>query len=203
MPAPAARAVVVAEERLAPVRSLPFFLLHLAPLGAIWTGVTTADVVVCVALYIVRMFGITAGFHRYFAHRSFKVGRLTQFLLAFLGSMSAQKGVLWWAAHHRHHHKHSDADDDIHSPRRGFWWSHVGWMLCHKYDDTRFELIKDLTKYRELVWLNRNWWVAPVALAFVLFATGGWSMLLIGFCLSTVLLYHGTFTINSLSHVFG
>lgn len=203
MSVPAARTGLLPEERLAPIRSLPFFLLHLAPLGAFWTGVTVTDVVVCVALYIVRMFGITAGFHRYFSHRTYKVGRITQFALAFLGSMSAQKGVLWWAAHHRHHHKHSDTDEDIHSPRRGFWWSHVGWMLCHKYDDTRYELIKDLTQYRELVWLNRYWWVAPLSLALGLFALGGWSMLLIGFCLSTVLLYHGTFTINSLSHVFG
>lgn len=191
------------EEKIAFLTSTPFLVVHLLPLAALYTGATLADWIVCFVLYAVRMFGITAGYHRYFAHRSYKVGRVTQFVLAFLGSMSAQKGVLWWAGHHRHHHKYSDMDEDIHSPKRGFWWSHVGWMLCTKYDETPYERIKDFAKYPEIVWLNKNWWVPPTMLGVAVFLIGGWSMLWIGFFLSTVLLYHGTFTINSLSHVFG
>jgi stearoyl-CoA desaturase (delta-9 desaturase) len=182
----------------------PFVIMHILPFFAFFTGTRVIDWVVLLVLYYVRMFGITAGFHRYFAHRAYKMGRFSQFCLAFLGSMSAQKGVLWWAGHHRHHHKYSDMENDIHSPlQRGFWWSHVGWILAHKYDETPFENIQDFAAYPELRWLNKYWLVAPISLAVATFVLGGWSMLLIGFFLSTVLLYHGTFTINSLSHVFG
>lgn len=185
------------------VTSIPFFLVHIAALGAFLVETDGFDWLMCLLLYVVRMFAITAGYHRYFSHRAYRVGRVTQFILAFIGSMSAQKGVLWWAAHHRHHHKYSDLEEDIHSPKRGFWWSHVGWMLCTKYDDTRLDKIKDFAAYPELVWLNKYWLVAPVLLAVMLFSLGGVGMLLTGFFLSTVLLYHGTFTINSLSHCFG
>jgi len=185
------------------VKSIPFILMHLVPFAAIWTGVHLRDVVLCVALFYVRMFFITAGYHRYFSHRTYKLGRGMQFLMAFGGATCAQKGVLWWAAHHRHHHKFSDTEYDVHSPRRGFWWSHMGWILCNKYDDTQFDKIKDFAKYPELRFLNRYHLLPPTLLGLAVFLYGGWSALVIGFFLSTVLLYHGTFTINSLSHVFG
>lgn len=191
------------DERLALARSIPFFLMHVAPLFLVFTGVRLVDLAVMLALYVVRMFFITAGYHRYFAHRSYKLGRIMQFLMAFGGSTAAQKGVLWWAGHHRHHHKFSDTDEDVHSPKRGFWWSHAGWILCLKYDETPWARIRDFAKYPELVWLNRFHLVPAALLAVACFAVGGLSMLLCGFFLSTVLLYHGTFTINSLAHVIG
>jgi stearoyl-CoA desaturase (delta-9 desaturase) len=126
-----------------------------------------------------------------------------QFLLAFGGGMSAQKGALWWAAHHRHHHKHSDTAKDIHSPMRGFWWSHMGWIVCRKYDATRFDLIRDFARFPELRWLNRFHLVPPTVLAVLCFLLFGWRGLFGGFFLSTALLYHGTFVINSLTHVWG
>ncbi len=185
-------------------KSAPFFIMHLAVLGAVFTGVRPIDWIVCVGLYYFRMFGITAGFHRFFSHRSYKTSRVFQFVLAWIGTMSAQKGVLWWAGHHRHHHRFSDTQEDIHSPtKRGFWWSHVGWILSSRYDETPMQDIRDYAKYPELVWLNEHYLVPPTLLAIVVFATLGWSGLFIGFFLSTVLLWHGTFTINSLSHVFG
>lgn len=185
------------------VKSIPFVLMHLAPFGALWTGVKLRDVILCVALYYVRMFFITAGYHRYFSHRTYRLGRFMQFIMAFGGATCAQKGVLWWAGHHRHHHKYSDMAEDIHSPRRGFWWSHMGWILCNKYDATPSDKIKDFTKYPELRFLNRFHLLPPTLLGLAVFLYGGWSALWIGFFLSTVILYHGTFTINSLSHVFG
>jgi stearoyl-CoA desaturase (delta-9 desaturase) len=131
------------------------------------------------------------------------MGRVLQFLMAFGGGTAAQKGALWWASHHRHHHKHSDTPEDVHSPLKGFMWSHVGWILCNKYNETDYNAIKDFAKYPELVWLNKHHWVPPTVLGVACFLAGGWSTLIIGFFLSTVLLYHGTFFINSLSHVFG
>jgi stearoyl-CoA desaturase (delta-9 desaturase) len=183
--------------------SIPFILVHFLPLLAIFTGVTWRAVMLAVVLYVVRMLAITGGYHRYFAHRSYKLSRVPQFVLAFVGASAAQKGPLWWAAHHRAHHKYSDTERDIHSPKRGFWWSHVGWILCDKYNKTDSDAIKDFTKYPELVWLDKHDWVAPWALGIASYLVAGWSGLVIGFFLSTVLLWHGTFTINSLSHVWG
>ncbi len=181
-----------------------FILVHLAPLAAFWTGVTTTSVILAVALYVVRMFGITAGYHRYFSHRSFKTSRLGQFLLAWLAMSSAQKSVLWWAALHRHHHRHSDQEDDVHSPlHRGFWYSHVGWIFDAKHDATRMEEVPDLARYPELRFLDRHQLLPAISLAITCFLLDGWAGLFIGFFLSTAVLYHGTFFINSLAHVHG
>lgn len=184
--------------------TIPFLLVHLATIAAIWTGVSRTAAVLCVVLYVVRMFGVTAGYHRYFSHRSFKTSRVGQFVLALLAQSSAQRGILWWAAKHRHHHKHSDTELDVHSPRqRGFLYSHVGWIFSPQHDETDYDAIPDLTKYPELVWLNRHPYLPAAVLAVACFALAGWSGLVVGFFWSTVLLYHGTFFINSLAHVHG
>jgi stearoyl-CoA desaturase (delta-9 desaturase) len=194
----------VQDEKINWLSSIPFFGVHLMCLFVFYTGARPVDVAVCVGLYIFRMWGITAGFHRYFSHRAYKAGRGFQFFLALAGTLSMQKGALWWAAHHRHHHRYSDMEQDIHSPlQKGFWWSHAGWILCDKYNETRYESIKDFARFPELVWLNKFHAVPGVLLAVALYFIGGFSMLVWGFFVSTTLLYHGTFTINSLSHVFG
>lgn len=126
-----------------------------------------------------------------------------QFLMALGATSSMQKGPLWWAANHRHHHRYSDQAEDVHSPKRGFWWSHVGWILCKKWHRSNLEQIPDFAKFPELRWLDRYNLVPPLALAALTFLWGGWGALWIGFFLSTVLLWHATFTINSLAHVFG
>jgi stearoyl-CoA desaturase (delta-9 desaturase) len=191
------------DERVNWIRSIPFVLIHLSVLAVFLTGVRWIDVAVCIGLYYVRMFFITAGYHRYFSHRSYKMGRVMQFLMALGGTTAAQKGVLWWAANHRHHHRYSDMPEDVHSPKRGFWWSHVGWILCDKYEATDHEAIKDFSKYPELRFLNRFHLLPPTLLGVAVFLALGWSGLVVGFLLSTVLLWHGTFTVNSLAHVFG
>jgi stearoyl-CoA desaturase (delta-9 desaturase) len=127
-----------------------------------------------------------------------------QFAFAFLAQSSAQRGILWWAAKHRHHHKHSDTEFDVHSPRhRGFLYSHVGWIFTPQHGATDYDGIPDLTRFPELVWLNRHPYLPAMLLALGCFALGGWVMLVVGFFWSTVLLYHGTFFINSLAHVHG
>ena len=182
----------------------PTLAIHLLPLAALWTGATWQDWAVCAALYFVRMFAVTAGYHRYFSHRTFKTSRAFQFVLAFLAQTSSQRGVLWWAAHHRNHHKFSDLPWDIHSPiQRGFWYSHIGWIYANGLEETDYSKVKDLAKYPELMWLNKYWVVPPIALGVAITLLMGWSGLFVAFALSTVILWHGTFTINSLSHVFG
>jgi len=205
------------EERIDYCGSLPFLLLHLACLLALWTGVSAVSAAVCLIMYGLRMFAITAGYHRYFSHRSYKTGRAFQFVLGCLGAMAAQKGPLWWAAHHRRHHGRSDTADDLHSPVvRGFWWSHVGWFLCRKYSETDFRAIRDFAPYPELRFLNRFHALPPAALAVLMLALGrslevmapglntsATQMLVWGFLISTVLVYHGTFAVNSLAHRYG
>jgi stearoyl-CoA desaturase (delta-9 desaturase) len=150
------------------------------------------------------MFAITAGYHRYFSHRSYKTGRVFQFVLAWFGCSAMQKGPLWWTAHHRRHHRHSDTAQDPHSPRaNSFWWSHVGWLLAldpASHDDHD---VRDWKRYPELRWLNRNHWVPGIMLAGLCWLLAGWSGLVWGFFVSTVLLYHATFAVNSLCHLFG
>jgi len=184
--------------------AIPFVLVHVACLAAFWTGITTGALVTCIVLYAVRMFGVTAGYHRYFSHRSFKTGRAFQFVLAFLSQSSAQRGVLWWAAKHRHHHRYSDTELDVHSPRmRGFLYSHVGWIFTSQHGKTDLDAVPDLAKYPELMWLDRHPYLPATMLAVACFLLGGWPGLVVGFFWSTVLHYHGTFFINSLAHVHG
>jgi stearoyl-CoA desaturase (Delta-9 desaturase) len=192
-----------ADERVDWLRNIPYLAIHLVPFAAIWTGVHARDVWLCIALYFARMFFITGVYHRYFSHRSYKMGRTMQFLMALGGTLAVQKGPLWWAANHRHHHKYSDEVEDVHSPMKGLFWSHMGWIMCQKFTETRVDLIKDFAKYPELRWLNRWHWVPPFVLAVAIFAWGGWSGLVIGFFLSTVICWHCTYFINSLTHLFG
>ncbi len=205
------------DEKFDVIGSTGFMAVHATCLLVFVVGVSWPAVITCVALYAIRMFGITGGYHRYFAHRSYKTSRLFQFFLGFLGNTSAQLGPLWWAAHHRHHHRYSDQDEDLHSPlKRGFIWAHVGWVVCKKYSKTNFQLIPDFAKFPELRFLNRFNLLAPFLLAVGVFffgmllekvapswGTNAWQMLIWGFFVSTTFLYHGTFTINSLAHVWG
>jgi stearoyl-CoA desaturase (Delta-9 desaturase) len=182
----------------------PFLLFHLAALGALFVGFRWYYPIIALASYYLRMFWVTVGYHRYFSHRAFKTSRAFQFVTAFLAMTSTQKGVLWWAAHHRAHHRHSDGPEDLHSPgQSGFWWSHVGWILCDRYGPTDYDGIRDFARFPELRWLNR-WYLVPPALYFLaLWIAGGLPVLVWGGVIGTILLWHGSFTINSLAHIFG
>jgi stearoyl-CoA desaturase (Delta-9 desaturase) len=184
--------------------AIPFVMVHLACLGAIWSGVTWTAVVMAVALYWGRIFSIGAGYHRYFSHRAYSTGRVFQFILAFACQSTAQKSVLWWAAKHRHHHLHSDTELDIHSPRHtGFFYSHVGWIFTRRHDSFDMVKVADWARFPELMWLHRHERVPAYALALLCFLIGGWSGLFVGFFCSTCLVFHATFCINSLAHVSG
>jgi stearoyl-CoA desaturase (delta-9 desaturase) len=178
-------------------QTVPFILVHLVCFAAIWTGVTWKAVALGVALYWLRMFGITAGYHRYFSHRSYATSRGFQLVLACLAQSSAQKSVLWWAAKHRHHHLFSDTEHDVHSPRHaGLLFAHLGWIFVRKHEQVDLVKVGDFTKYPELMWLHKYELMPAAVLAVVAF-------LIAGFFWSTVAVYHATFCINSLAHVHG
>ncbi len=186
-------------------KSTPFLLVHAVALATPWLApFAWKYLLLAAASYALRMFAITAGYHRYFSHRSFRTGRLFQAILAVLGATATQKGPLWWAAHHRDHHRYSDGPQDIHSPvQRGFYWSHVGWILASRYEDTKLENVRDLARYPELRWLDRWHVLPPIAYAVTLALVGGWGALLWGYFVSTVFLWHGSFLVNSVAHVLG
>jgi stearoyl-CoA desaturase (delta-9 desaturase) len=205
------------EERIDWLRAVPFVAMHLACIAVIWVGVSPVAVWVAVALYALRMFALTGFYHRYFSHKTFRTSRVVQFVFALIGASCVQRGPLWWAAHHRNHHRNADTILDPHSPSlRGFLWSHAGWFLTPHAFRTDWSRIPDLAKFPELRWLDRYDTVVPVLLAVLLYGLGtvlqhtqpqlgttGGQMLIWGFFVSTVVLFHATVTINSFAHRFG
>jgi stearoyl-CoA desaturase (delta-9 desaturase) len=191
------------------VASVTFVLMHGAALMVFLLPFRAALAWMALGLYALRMFGVTAGYHRYFSHRAYRLGRVSQFLMACLAQSSGQKGVLWWTAHHREHHRHADQPEDVHSPvQESFWWSHVGWVLSDRYDAYDPKSVKDLGKFPELRWLDRFHFLPALALALLVAAWGARSgagilSALAWWALSTVALYHATFCINSLAHIWG
>jgi len=183
--------------------SLPFLACHAVPLAAIWTGVTAASVVLLVALYATRVFFITAGYHRYFAHRGYRMGRVPQFLMALGGLTAVQKGPLWWAGNHRDHHRYTESDRDPHTPRKGVWWAHIGWVLSGDHSRSDHDKIRDFARFPELRFLDRHDWIGPWGLLVACFLVAGWPGVVVGFFGSTVLLWHATFSVNSLAHIVG
>jgi stearoyl-CoA desaturase (Delta-9 desaturase) len=197
-------------------RIIPFVGLHLACLAVIWVGISPVAILVFLASYLLRMFAITAFYHRYFAHRAFRTSRAVQFVFALIGASATQRGPLWWAAHHRRHHKCADGRGDPHTPRKGLAWSHMGWFLSRSHFGVEWAQIPDLAKFPELRWLDRFDLVVPVVYAAGMFGLGvllnwlapglgtsGSQMLVWGYFISTVALIHVTLTINSLAHRFG
>ncbi len=185
--------------------NLPFWLVHAVALaGAIMVGWSWQAFAWLAITYSIRMFAITGGYHRYFSHRSYKTSRAFQLILGVLAVSTAQQGPLWWAAHHRNHHKFSDQPEDIHSPRqRGFWWSHMFWLLGSRHRATQFDRIKDFAKYPELRFLNKYDMVFAVGFGFLMYFLGGWTGVVWGHFVSIVIAWHVTFCINSLTHVWG
>jgi stearoyl-CoA desaturase (delta-9 desaturase) len=204
------------------VKSIPFIALHVVCLAALFTGFSALSLTLLAATYLIKMFGITGGYHRYFAHRSYKTSRVMQFVLAWLGCSALQRGPLWWASHHRVHHRYSDTPKDPHSPHEtSFWWAHLGWVMDEDTIEAPWETIQDFRRFPELRWLDQWHWVPGILLAVLCYVIGavaggwrgdlssfflqheGWTCLVWGWLISTVLTYHATFSINSLSHLWG
>jgi len=204
-------------EKIEWARLAPFILIHAACLLVFYVGFSWTALYIAIGSYLVRMFAITGFYHRYFSHRTFKTNRFWQLLFGILATSSSQRGPLWWAAHHREHHKVSDHDVDVHTPvKRSFLWSHMGWICCQKNFYTNYKTVKDFAKFPELVFINRFDILAPLAYGTFIYLLGlllsqpqfglditAGQTFVWGFIVSTVVLFHATFTINSLAHIYG
>lgn len=195
---------------------LPFVSVHVVCLTVVFVGWSVFAFCTAFALYLVRALGITAFYHRFFSHHAFKTSRAVQFAGALVASSAAQRGPLWWVAHHRRHHRISDKPGDLHSPlQRGLTMAHVGWQFEDQASPTHLDEVQDLAKFPELRFLDRHHYMAPVVLATAVFLLGwvvgnavpgltdGPQLLIWGFFISTVVVYHVTFSVNSLSHRWG
>ena len=199
------------------MRVIPFILLHLSCLLIFVVGFSWIAFILCTSLFAIRMFAITGFYHRYFSHKTFKTSRFVQLLFAMIGATAVQRGPLWWAAHHRGHHMHSDTSEDKHSPKEhGFLWSHMGWFLTKSNFVTNTKFIRELIRFPELRIIDRFDLLMPLALSIGLFIAGyylnqyepqlntnGFQLFIWGFSLSTVMLYHATFLVNSVAHQWG
>jgi stearoyl-CoA desaturase (delta-9 desaturase) len=199
----------------------PFLAFGLA-VGLLWgRGISLLDLGLCLVMYAFTMIGITMGYHRLFTHRSFKCVAAVRAALCIAGSMAAQGPVFLWTAYHRRHHSCSDAAGDPHSPHlggvgligtiRGWWHSHVGWMLSH-VPENYFKLVPDLIRDRLVVRLNR-WYFVWVFAGLLLPAIAGglisgtffgfFSGFLWGGLVRVFLVHHSTWSINSVCHFWG
>lgn len=180
----------------------PLLLVHAGALAVLFTGGTTTEWLLLPLLAYLRGIFVTVGYHRYFAHRSFKTSRAVQLVLACLSCASLQQGPLWWAVYHRRHHRHTDKPGDPHSPHAGgFWWAYCGWLFIPL--DPDWQAVSDLRRYPELVWLERLWQAPGLLLAGLCWWLGGWGCLCIDFCLSAVVAFQMTFLVNTLAHLVG
>ncbi|MGK7910265.1 MAG: acyl-CoA desaturase [Synechococcus sp.] len=152
--------------------------------------------------------GICLGYHRLLSHRSFQVPKGLEYAIALLGALALQGGPIFWVAGHRLHHAHTeDTDKDPYSARRGFWWSHMVWMFYKQPDFFDFDRYKkyapDLARQPFYVWLDRYFLLLQIPLGLLLYIAGGWSFVFWGMFARVVLLWHSTWLINSVTHMWG
>jgi stearoyl-CoA desaturase (delta-9 desaturase) len=192
-------------------------IMHLACLGVFLVGFSWPALWVAIVMYVIRGMGVTTGYHRLLAHRSYKTNRFIQFVVATAGGLAMQGGPLWWVAHHRAHHRDTDKEGDIHSPvTKGMWQSHMGWMMSNEAFHEQGSNSRDLFKYPELKFLQRHYVWILVLQMLGLYALGsllslwypdtsinGLQCLVWGFFVSTVFLWHVTFSVNSVCHRWG
>jgi len=181
--------------------------MHIGALAAFFTFSWKALGVCLFLWWLTGGIGICLGYHRYFTHRSFSTSKPVEYLLAIIGCLAGESGPIGWVAAHRYHHTYSDQDNDPHSPKRGFVWAHVSWLFGREKFLAEFDQYKryapDMAKDRFLVWLD-TWHIIPtLILTGILAWMGGWSYVVWGIFLRSVLVYHSTWLVNSASHIWG
>ncbi|ESA38170.1 delta-9 desaturase [Leptolyngbya sp. Heron Island J] len=185
-----------------------FTLVHILALLAPWYFSWQALGLTLFLHWLFGSIGICLGYHRLLSHRSFQVPKWLEYLIAVIGTLALQGGPIFWVAGHRLHHAHTeDEQEDPYSAKRGFWWSHMLWMLYPEakfFDSDQYSrYAPDLARDPVYQWLNRYFLLLQIPLGVLLYGLGGWSFVIYGIFLRAVLLWHSTWFINSVTHMWG
>ncbi|WP_036477095.1 fatty acid desaturase [Myxosarcina sp. GI1] len=185
-----------------------FGAFHVLALTAPWFFSWSALGVAIFLHWLCGSIGICLAYHRLLTHRSFQVPQWLEYILVTIGALALQGGPIFWVAGHRLHHAHAEVDDkDPHSANKGFWWSHMLWLIYQKPEFFEYESYKkyapDIDRVPYYRWLNSNFVWLQVALGLLLFAVGGWSFVIYGIFLRSVVLWHSTWFVNSATHFLG
>jgi len=182
-------------------------IFHILALWALFTFSWQNLIAAAVTWWIAGSWGIGMGYHRLLTHGGFKTPKWMEYFLTFCGTLGLQSGAITWVTTHRIHHAFTETENDPHSPRGGTFWSHVGWILQgtaqNQTEATKKRFAPDLMKDKVHVFMNEYYWVTPIIGAVVLFAIGGWSMVLWGTFLRQVIGWHSTWLVNSATHLWG
>jgi len=177
---------------------------------AIWAlfEFSWTNLLICLAMWwVAGSLGIGLGYHRLLTHRGFKTPKWLEYFLTFCGTLALQSGPISWVTTHRLHHAFTETDKDPHSPAGGFYWSHVGWILRGtaqiQSEETMERYAPDLTKDRAHQFMNKYYWLSSVIVGAILFPIGGISAVLWGVFVRTVIGWHSTWMVNSVTHTWG
>ena len=175
-------------------------LFHVPPLTLFWTGTTAADWVAFSAFYLVTIFALGGALHRYFAHRAFRTSRWMQMVLGVLAS-SVFGDPIGFSGKHRLHHRHSDTDQDVHSPRQGWWFCWIGSLIDEGYTESEITAqVPDLLRYPELRWLHRYYFIPPLMVGALFYAAGGYTMFATAYCMNLLVAVHCPSAVNYFCH---
>jgi len=188
--------------------TIAFGLIHIGAIAGLFMFSWRNFWVAVLTYWVATGLGISMGYHRLHTHRGYKCPLWLEYFFGLCGSLSLEGGPIFWVAVHRVHHQKSDRAGDPHSPLHGgFFWSHVGWIVFGEGNHTNTKLMSkyapDLARHRFYVWLNNWHWLPLAVLGVILFAIGGWSMMLWGVCVRTVFGLHATWLVNSATHMWG
>lgn len=182
-------------------------IFHIVAVAAFFTFSWQNLAAALVVWWIAGSVGIGLGYHRLLTHRGFKAPLWLERVMMICGTLAVQAGPLSWVTTHRMHHAYTDTDKDPHSPKNGFFWSHIGWILKGRSQThdmkTHARYSPDLVKDPWNVYADKYYWVTSVVVGGILFAIGGWTMVVWGIFLRTVFGWHFTWFVNSVTHVWG
>jgi sn-2 palmitoyl-lipid 9-desaturase len=185
-----------------------FVAFHLIALSAPWFFSWSALGVGIFFYWLCGSIGICLAYHRLLTHRSLQVPKWLEYVLVSIGALALQGGPTFWVAGHRLHHAHTeDNEKDPYSANKGFWWSHMMWLINNNDNFFNYEKYKksapDIDRDPYYRWLNKNFILLQIALGLVLYALGGWSFVVYGIFLRSVVLWHCTWCVNSATHFWG
>ncbi len=182
-------------------------IFHILAVWALFTFSWQNLIAAAATWWIAGSWGIGMGYHRLLTHGGFKTPKWMEYFLTFCGTLGLQSGAINWVTTHRIHHAFTETENDPHSPRGGTFWSHIGWILQGTAQNQPEETVRryapDLLKDKVHVFMSKYYWVTPIIAAVVLFAIGGWSMVLWGIFLRQVIGWHSTWLVNSATHLWG